>query len=114
MPTTATTVAIYYLGFGFVIFLGWACIALEPLASPGADRRRRLHRLAVALSVAGVLHPALALAGRDIAAQLGRADGPHDPRARRTLLVTSSALAIALVLFAAVVTSAVVGGRSPS
>lgn len=105
MLNTESFVALYYLGFGFVIFLGWACI---PDASDGrvdSVRRNRLHSLAVGLAVVGVVHPAFALAGRDVAAQLSRPDGPHDPGAPGTVRVTTSGLAVALSVAAIVIAS---------
>ena len=105
MLTTATFLFIYYVGCGYVIVLLWMCVtdpsgrAVEPAV------RRRLHRLAVGLAVAGVLHPVLALAGRDVGEQLRRADGPPDPRAHRTVRLTNWGLAVALGVLGTVVVS---------
>lgn len=93
MLSTETFLVLYYLGYGFVIFLGWACIVDASGAPSEPSRRIWLHRLAVGLAIVGVLHPALALAGRDIAVELGRSDGLSDPKAPRTLRVTNWALA---------------------
>ena len=105
MLSTETFLAVYYLGCGFVIFLLWGCVSDEADRAVEPAHRRRLHRLATASAVVGVLHPALALAGRDLAGQLGRADGPHDPRAAGTLRVTTWALAVAAGLAGLVVVS---------
>lgn len=105
MLSTETFLAVYYLGYGFVIFLGWACLADTSDGPGGPNRRDRLHRLARSLVVVGVLHPAAALAARDIAAQLTRPEGPHDPRVSRTIRATNGGLALALAVAAVVVTS---------
>ena len=104
MLSTETFLAVYYIGFGFVIFLGWACVTDTSGSPPDHGRRNRLHRLAVGLAILGVLHPALALAGRDIAAEMGRSD-LSDPRAPRTLLVTNWGLALAVAVAALIIAS---------
>lgn len=107
MLSTETFLALYYLGYGFVIFLGWACI-VDASGAPGEPSRRdRLHRLAVGLAIVGVLHPAFALAGRDIAVQLGRSDGLSDPNAARTLRATNWGLALGVAVAALIITSQV-------
>lgn len=100
---TEIFVAVYYLGFGFLIFLGWMCIL--DASGPPVDqvRRNRLHRLAVGLATVGLVHPAFALAGRDLAAQLGRVDGPYNPKAASTLRITTWGLAVALTVAVLVV-----------
>ena len=103
MLGTATVLAFYYLGFGFVAFLGWACVTDSSGRALGPVRAKRLHRLARGLAVVGLLHPALALAGRDLATQLRDADGPPDPRARTTVRLTGWATVVAVGLAALVV-----------
>lgn len=105
MLSTETFLAFYYFGYGFVIFLGWACVT--DTSGPPADlaQRTRLHRLAAGLAILGVLHPALALAGRDIAAELGRGDGLSDPRAPLTLRVTNWGLLLAVAVAALIIAS---------
>ena len=98
MLSTETFLAFYYLGFGFVIFLGWACLTEITDAV-------RIRRLAVALALAGVLHPALALAGRDLAGQPGRAGAYPDAGALATVRTTTWALVVALGVAALVVAS---------
>ena len=105
MLGTETYLALFYLGFGFVIFLGWAAIADELNKSLEPSSRARLRRLAVALAVGGVVHPALALAGRDIAGQLGRTDGPRDPLAERTIRIANWGVVAALGITALVISS---------
>lgn len=102
---TETLLLMFYLGFGFVILLGWAAIADElnrPLTSAA---RIRFRRLALVFAVAGLLHPAFALAGRDVAAQLARADGPTDPGADRVVQITNWAVVAAVGLAALVIVS---------
>ena len=105
MLGTATFLAFYYLGFGFLAFLGWACITDSSGRPVGPVPRRRLRRLSIALALVGVLHPALALAGRDLAAQLRDIDGPPDPNAAWTVRITGWAVVAALGLAALVVLS---------
>lgn len=94
---TETLVA-YYLGGGFVILLGWvACLPDRQLDRAGA---RRYLRWSTVAAVAGLLHPALALAARDIAGQVG-IDLPDDDRladrhAHTTTVVNVLALLSAL------------------
>ena len=105
MLGTATFLAFYYLGFGFLAFLGWACIT-DSSGRPAAPlHRKRLRRLSVGLALVGILHPALALAGRDLAAQLRDTDGPPDPDAGRTLRITGWAVVAAVGLAVLVVLS---------
>lgn len=105
MLTTTTFLFIYYIGCGYVIVLLWMCVG-DPSSRPvGPAVRRRLHLLAATLAVVGVLHPVLALAGRDIGEQLRRADGPPDPRAHRTVRLTNWALGVALCVFLTVIVS---------
>jgi hypothetical protein len=105
---TSSALLAYYLGVGFAILLGWA--AGHPdrrLDERSADRYLRWSRVA---AVAGVAHPALALAARDIVGQVGH-DLPDDPdlrrRQRRTataadvLLAASVALALLVLVLAA-------------
>lgn len=105
MLSTETFLAFYYFGFGFVIFLGWACVTDTSGSPADPARRNRLHRLAAGLAILGVLHPALALAGRDIAAEMGRSDGLPDPRAPRTLRVTNSGLVVAVAVATLIIAS---------
>ena len=105
MLNTETFLFIYYIGGGYVIVLLWMCVS-DPSGRPvGPAVRRRLHLLAGALAVVGALHPVLALAGRDIAQQLRGADGPPDPRAHRTLRLTSWGFAVALGVLVLVIVS---------
>jgi hypothetical protein len=90
---TDALLAVYYLGFGFLIILAWMAIAHMLNETLTAARRTMFHRLALGLAAAGVLHPAFALTGRDIAVQLGRDDGPADPAADRTMRVANVGVA---------------------
>jgi hypothetical protein len=62
-------VLMYYLGFGFTILLGWAACHPDRALDPAAVRRY-LRWTSVA-AVVGILHPAIALASRDILSQVG-------------------------------------------
>lgn len=104
---TEAFLVLYYLGCSFVVFLVWACVCDAPSEAVHPVQHRRVHRLAVGLAVAGLLHPAVALAGRDLARQMGPAGVPHDLATRRTIQVTTWFLALALVLAAVVVLSQV-------
>lgn len=105
MLNTGTFLALYYLGYGFVIALGWLCIPDPSGRAIDPEGRNRLHRLAIGLALVGVIHPVLALAGRDVAVQLSRSEGPFDPRASTTVRVTSWGLWVALGLALLVVAS---------
>lgn len=105
MLNTGTFLFLYYFGYGFVIWLLWMCVADPSGRAVDPVVRRRLHRLARALAVGGVLHPAFALAGRDIGVQLGRAEGPPDSRVDRTLQLTNCGVVIAVGVLVVVVLS---------
>lgn len=105
MLNTEAFLLIYYVGYGFVIFLGWMCVTDPTGRAVDARRRRGLHRLALGLAVAGVIHPVFALAGRDIGRQLGLTDGLPDPQAAQTVQLASLGLAVGLSLLAAVIVS---------
>ena len=96
MLGTDISLVLYYLGGGFVIFLGWAAVAGEPDRAIGPRPRARLHQLALGLAVAGLLHPAFALAGRDLAVQLGRTEGVHDKRSPATVRLTTIGLVVSI------------------
>ncbi|MGH9210251.1 MAG: hypothetical protein ACRD2C_06155 [Acidimicrobiales bacterium] len=69
MLGTSEIVVVYYLGFGYVILLGWAaCHPDHQLDVPSAVRYLRR---SVLVAVVGLLHPALTLAARDIIGQGG-------------------------------------------
>lgn len=105
MLTTETFLALYYLGYGFVIFLGWACLTDSSSGPLTSARTRRLRRGVIGLAVLGVVHPAFALAGRDLASQLGRPDGPPPPGAAVTELVSTWGVAVSCTLAAGVIAS---------
>ncbi|HMG40468.1 MAG TPA: hypothetical protein VK611_04035 [Acidimicrobiales bacterium] len=106
MAGTTTTLIAYYLGLGFVIFLGWAA-AVPDRRLDGPTARRYL-RWTTVTAVVGLLHPALALGARDIVGQVGIEmpdDDPtlhrHQQRAARTtnaIAVVSAIPAAALVI----------------
>ena len=102
MLNTETFLFLYYLGLGFVLFLGWMCLAEPFERAADAERRRALRRVAVGLAVAGVLHPVLALAARDLSGQLQPFEGPADPETTRTVRLTTQALIVALLLLTVV------------
>lgn len=108
MLGTDISLVLYYLGGGFVIFLGWAAVAGEPDRATRPRPRARLHQLALGLAVAGLLHPGFALAGRDLAVQLGRTEGVRDQRSPTTVRLTTIGLVVSTAagaLFLAVVLS---------
>jgi hypothetical protein len=94
----------YYLGFGFVVLLAW--VVATPDRQLDETAARRYLRWTTIAAVAGVVHPAVALASRDIVGQVG-IELPDDPRLRRshqrtttivnTLTVLSALPVVALV-----------------
>ncbi len=104
MLSTQVLLVIYYLGFGYAIFLGWAGIAFEVLLNARSEEKRaRLRRIGRALLVIGVAHPALAFTGRDVVRQL-RTDHDDEPvrptRAADALAALSLVLAVPPCVFA--------------
>ncbi|MGQ0617800.1 MAG: hypothetical protein ACT4PW_12555 [Acidimicrobiia bacterium] len=76
---------LFYLGFGYVVLFGWAALAADVLYAPTPEARRRPERIGRLLVLAGLAHPALVLAGRDIIRQARQADaGPEDGPASAT------------------------------
>lgn len=59
----------YYLGLGFAVLLVWA--ACLPDAQPDHGRVARTVRRSRRAAVVGILHPAVALAARDLIGQAG-------------------------------------------
>lgn len=103
MESPEVLLAIYYLGLGFVAFLGWAGIAAalnEPLDNGG---RTAWRRVSITLAVVGLLHPAVAFAARDIAIQVDRDDdGGHDASTRHLRLANWCAI-LSLVIAGALI-----------
>ena len=59
----------YYAGGGFIVLLFWAAsLPDRRLTAPGAHRYLRWTTVA---AVVGLLHPAIALAARDVTGQVG-------------------------------------------
>lgn len=97
MLSTEARLALFYVGIGFVILLGWTAAAAA-LVDPIDGRRRHRHRRAASmLSVAGLLHPALALGARDITVQIGHVDDDSpDPASRRAVHVANTMVALSI------------------
>jgi uncharacterized membrane protein YbhN (UPF0104 family) len=68
---TDALLALYYLGFGFAVFLCWAIVADRLNDDLDQPLRDRLTRRAGAVAVLGIFHPAVSLAARDILKQVG-------------------------------------------
>lgn len=87
-------VLIYYLGFGFVILLGWA--ACHPDRLLDTDGARRYLRRAALAAVAGIVHPAIALAARDLIGQVGHElpTGQDIATTHRRVATTANACAV--------------------
>lgn len=104
LPTEAALV-MYYLGLGYLIFLGWAGVMVD--VTLGATLSRpAARRLARGMSVVGVVHPALALAGVDVARQLQRqTEADTDDTATAQLAYVCLAVATALAAIVIVVMS---------
>jgi hypothetical protein len=91
-------VLMYYLGFGFAVLLGWA--ACVPDRALDAAAGRRYLRWTTVAAVVGILHPAIALAARDIIGQVG-VELPNDDalttRQHRVTTIVNACLALSLV-----------------
>lgn len=100
MLGASAAVALYYLGVGFAVLLGWG-IAVPDRALDATTIRtyQRWTPVAAALSV---LHPALALAARDVLAQVALDLPDDDPLlAARHTRATRIVNALLVVSFAA-------------
>lgn len=97
-------VALYYLGFGFVILLCWAPAVHTLNAGLPADRAPRYLRLAVAVAGVGLAHPVLVFTARDVVQQL-RAELPVE--GARALTIVNICLPASVLIAAGVV--AIVG-----
>ena len=96
MLGTTETLLVYYLGVGFVVFLGWA--TCHPDRQLEERQARRYLRGATIAAIVGVIHPAVPLAARDILGQVG-IDVPEDNHDlhRRHARATTVANVLALV-----------------
>jgi hypothetical protein len=94
----------YYLGFGFVVLLTWVVATPDrPLDETAARRYLRWSTIA---AVVGVVHPAVALATRDIVGQVGTemADDPGLARShQRTTTVVNALTGLSAVPVCALV-----------
>lgn len=77
LPSDAT-LALWYLGVGYLAFLGWAAIVHDLVNSAVGTTPRRTRPIALACVVAGVLHPAFALAAYDVTRQLQNEGDPTE------------------------------------
>jgi hypothetical protein len=100
-----TALLCYYLGFGFVACLAWVGLGFEA-TTKGSEQgpRRWLRRTGRACLILGVLHPVVALTGRDVLRQLQLADQPElRPKPSRL----ADVVVIVSLLMAAVICTAV-------
>ncbi|HKE76987.1 MAG TPA: hypothetical protein VKB57_25420 [Acidimicrobiales bacterium] len=75
MLGTTELLLTYYLGVGFVVVLAWA--ALQPSRRVDDRAAGRYFRWSTVVAAAGLLHPAVPLAARDIVGQVAL-DIPDD------------------------------------
>jgi hypothetical protein len=102
--STTASLALYYMGFGFVVFLAWVIAADRLNDDLDAPRRDRFARQARAVALLGILHPALGFAARDVVRQVDvqatdaeRGDIARLARVIDAALVVGVAIAIAVV-----------------
>jgi hypothetical protein len=108
--STQEALLIFYFGFGFCIFLGWAGFVGDEINPQMiALRRVRYDRGARLLAVVGLLHPGLALCGLDVARQLARLE--EEPSARSGATLRSAGLGVVISLVVAAAVSVVAGSR---
>jgi len=101
------TLALYYFGAAYLVALAWAAVLHDHINDVSEEGRARTTRRATGFLVAGVAHPAFALAAWDVARQLN-ASGADDEgasglvgRLAPLVAVVSAAAAIMIWSFAA-------------
>ena len=70
MFASKATLALYYLAAAYLVLLAWAAVLHDHINDASDDGRARTARRATAFLVAGVAHPAFALAAWDLGRQL--------------------------------------------
>ncbi len=70
MFASKATLALYYFGAAYLVMLAWAAVLHDHVNDASDVGRARTARRARAALVAGVAHPAFALAAWDLARQL--------------------------------------------
>ena len=96
MHASSINLVLYYLGFGYVLFLVWGTVLSDAVKSepPGWTVAAT-----TTLMVIGIVHPAAALAAWDLRRELKRGPGDAAGAARPPLgVVLSIAVAVAVVV----------------
>ena len=97
--STQEALLVFYFGFGFCIFLGWAGFVGDEINHEmTATRRVRYDRTARLLAVVGLLHPGFALCGLDVARQLAQLEETPSDHTHTTLRTAGWGVAISLVV----------------
>lgn len=78
MFASKATLALYYFGAAYLVMLAWAAVLHDHINDASDAGRARTARRATACLVAGIAHPAFALAAWDIARQLNAASGDEE------------------------------------
>lgn len=99
MFSAPVNLLLYYIGFGYVLFLAWGIIDFDASKPHPPPWTRTVTTI---LLIAGFAHPAAALAAWDLRRQLAR--DRSDPNARPAvsliLIVVSVVIATAVVIVA--------------
>lgn len=100
-----------YLGGGLAVLLFWAaCLPTRELTAAEVGRYTRWTTVA---AFAGLLHPGIAVAARDVLAQAAidlPADGPLPRRHRRATTVVNAVVILSLATAVAALAAAVLNG----
>ena len=78
MFASKATLALYYLGAAYLVALAWAAVLHDHINDSSDAGRGRTARRATACLVAGIAHPAFALAAWDMARQLNATGGDEE------------------------------------
>lgn len=73
-----STLGLYYLGAAYLVMLAWAAVLHDHVNDASDAGRARTTRRATACLIAGIAHPAFALAAWDIARQLHTGGGDDE------------------------------------
>ncbi|MGH9138839.1 MAG: hypothetical protein ACRD0G_17650 [Acidimicrobiales bacterium] len=100
MLGTGARLVLFYLGYGYLVFLGWAAVISTTDRSHQPIDGTRVRRRATAAAAVGLLHPAFAFAVWDIARTVGRRvpDGGSESTDRRCLVAACASVAIAALV----------------
>ena len=104
MFASKATLAWYYFGAAYLVALAWVAVLHDLINDASVEGRARTSRRAVACLVAGLVHPAFALAAWDISRQV-HAFEPDDESSSARVGRISIVVALASTTAAALILS---------